>query len=148
MVRIDSKVNACLFTIFNLFSYLSLRFFLSLSLFIYIYTNIVTAVGGTFGSKAGEEQLSTNLDQGLNIVSGGGFSTIFTSANGFDLSFQEAAVKSWREQPLASSSLPGYTLPDGTVGRGYPDVSAKSDNIVFLLGGQLYNVAGTRYEVM
>jgi hypothetical protein len=148
MVRIDSKVNACLFTIFNLFSYLSLRFFLSLSLFIYIYTNIVTAVGGTFGSKAGEEQLSTNLDQGLNIVSGGGFSTIFTSANGFDLSFQEAAVKSWREQPLASSSLPGYTLPDGTVGRGYPDVSAKSDNIVFLVGGQLFNVAGTRYEIM
>jgi hypothetical protein len=148
MVRIDSKVNACLFTIFNLFSYLSLRFFLSLSLFIYIYTNIVTAVGGTFGSKAGEEQLSTNLDQGLNIVSGGGFSTIFTSANGFDLSFQEAAVKSWREQPLASSTLPGYTLPDGTVGRGYPDVSAKSDNIFELIGGQLINNSGTRYEIM
>ena len=148
MVRIDSTVNACLFTIFNLFSYLSLRFFLSLSLFIYIYTNIVTAVGGTFGSKAGEEQLSTNLDQGFNIVSGGGFSTIFTSANGFDLSFQEAAVKSWREQPLASSSLPGYTLPDGTVGRGYPDVSAKSDNIFELIGGQLINNSGTRYEIM
>jgi hypothetical protein len=148
MVRIDSKVNACLFTIFNLFSYLSLRFFLSLSLFIYIYTNIVTAVGGTFGSKAGEEQLSTNLDQGLNIVSGGGFSTIFTTANGFDLSFQKDAVESWREQPLASSSLPGYTLPDGTVGRGYPDVSAKSDNIFQLIGGQLINSAGTRYEIM
>jgi hypothetical protein len=148
MVRIDSTVNVCLFTIFNLFSYLSLRFFLSLSLFIYIYTNIVTAVGGTFGSKAGEEQLSTNLDQGLNIVSGGGFSTIFTSANGFDLSFQEAAVKSWREQPLASSTLPGYTLPDGTVGRGYPDVSAKSDNIFELIGGQLINNSGTRYEIM
>jgi hypothetical protein len=134
------------------FSTYSLIFFLFLSLsflYIYIYIHIVTAVGGTFGSKAGEETLSTGAEsQGLNIVSGGGFSTIFTSANGFDLSFQEAAVKSWREQPLASSSLPGYTLPDGTVGRGYPDVSAKSDNIFELIGGQLINNSGTRYEIM
>ena len=130
--------------------FLSVSFSLFLYLYIYIYTHthIVTAVGGTFGSKAGEEQLSTNLDQGFNIVSGGGFSTIFTTANGFDLSFQKDAVESWREQPLASSSLPGYTLPDGTVGRGYPDVSAKSDNIFELIGGQLINNSGTRYEIM
>jgi hypothetical protein len=110
--------------------------------------SLVTAVGGTFGSKAGEEQLSTNSDQGLNIASGGGFSKVFTTANGFDLSFQTAAVESWRNQHDASMSLPGYTLPDGSVGRGFPDVSAKSDNIVVLIGGQLSVISGTRYEII
>jgi len=45
-------------------------------------------------------------------------------------------------------SLPGYTLPDGSVGRGFPDVSAKSDNIVVLIGGQLSVISGTRYEII
>jgi len=105
----------------------------------------VTAVGGSFGSENGAEELSIgqSSDQGFNIVSGGGFSKIFTTANGFDLSFQTSAVNSWRQQPEAGKSLPGYTLPDGSVGRGFPDVSAKSDNILELLGGQFYNNCGT-----
>jgi len=103
----------------------------------------VTAVGGSFGSENGAEELSTDIDQGYNIISGGGFSNIFTTANGFDLSFQSSAVNSWRQQPEAGNSLPGYTLPDGSVGRGFPDVSAKSDNILELIGGQFQNQCGT-----
>lgn len=110
----------------------------------------VTTVGGSFGSKAGTEELSTGMPaaegspqpQGLNIVSGGGFSKIFTTEKGFDLSFQEASVNNWRQQPT-DNSFPGYTLPDGSVGRGFPDVSAKSDNILELNGGQWLNQDGT-----
>ena len=86
--------------------------------------------------------------QGFNIVSGGGFSKIFTKEKGFDLSFQESAVNNWRQQPEADNSFPGYTLPDGSVGRGFPDVSAKSDNILELIGGQWQNQAGTRYGII
>ena len=85
--------------------------------------------------------------QGLNIVSGGGFSKIFTTEKGFDLSFQEASVNNWRQQPT-DNSFPGYTLPDGSVGRGFPDVSAKSDNILGLNGGQWLNQDGTRYGII
>ena len=83
----------------------------------------VTAVGGSFGNTPGAEQLSTGQDQGKNIVSGGGFSNIFTEANGFKLDFQNSAVNSWRSSAASKKSLPGYTLPDGSVGRGFPDVS-------------------------
>jgi hypothetical protein len=91
----------------------------------------VTSVGGSFGSEGGTEVLSIgepagNHPQGLNVVSGGGFSKIFSVANGFDLSYQAAAVKSWRQQPNATLSLPGYENADGSVGAGFPDVSAKS----------------------
>jgi len=83
----------------------------------------VTAVGGSFGNTPGEEKLSTFQDQGWNIVSGGGFSKIFTEANGFNFTFQTAAVTSWLESEGPEMSLPGYTLAGGTVGRGFPDVS-------------------------
>ena len=83
----------------------------------------VTAVGGAFGNTPGEEKLSTAQDQGWNIVSGGGFSNIFTEANGFNFTFQTAAVNSWLGSAGSEMSLPGYTLADGTVGRGFPDVS-------------------------
>ena len=117
-----------------------------------MYTDIVTTVGGSFGSKAGTEELSTGvppgLPQGFNIVSGGGFSKIFTTEKGFDLSFQESAVNNWRQQPEADNSFPGYTLPDGSVGRAFPDVSAKSDNVLELIGGQWQNIGGTRYGII
>merc|ERR1712161_56743 len=107
----------------------------------------VTMVKGTtfFVSSGdnGAEELSTDIDQGYNIISGGGFSNISTTANSFDLSFQSSAVNSWRQQPEAGNSQPGYTLPDGSVGRGFPDVSAKSDNILELIGGQFQNQCGT-----
>ena len=86
--------------------------------------------------------------QGFNIVSGGGFSKIFTKEKGFDLSFQESAVNNWRQQPEADNSFPGYTLPDGSVGRAFPDVSAKSDNVLELIGGQWQNIGGTRYGII
>lgn len=107
----------------------------------------VTAVGGAFGSEGGKEVLSigAGIGQGLNIVSGGGFSKIFTTENGFDLSFQATAVNAWRQQPAAANSAPGYKNVDGTVGRGFPDVSLKSDNI-FTFTTLIPGVeAGTRY---
>jgi len=105
----------------------------------------VTSVGGAFGNVPGEQTLSTGSssgEQGLNVVSGGGFSNIFTEAD-FDLSYQKDAVESWRNQPEASRSLPGYTLPDGSVGAGFPDVSAKSDNVIFNLNDKPFVISGT-----
>jgi len=104
----------------------------------------VTAVGGAFGNEPGAQQLSIGQgkNQGFNCVSGGGFSNIFTKEN-FDLSYQKNAVESWRNQPDASRSRPGYTLPDGSVGAGFPDVSAKSDNVFVFIAGEPTIQAGT-----
>jgi len=105
----------------------------------------VTAVGGTFGSEGGKEELSigNGIGQGLNVVSGGGFSKIFTTENNYDLSFQAAAVNAWRQQPAAANSAPGYTNSDGTVGRGFPDVSAKSDNFLYFNKNKPDSSSGT-----
>ena len=102
----------------------------------------VTTVGGSFLNQAGEEKLSTNLKQGRNIVSGGGFSKVFTKGNGYDLSYQRAAVDSWLRRPEASNSIPGF-LPEGDVGVGKPDVSALSANILIILGNHVNGVSGT-----
>ena len=71
----------------------------------------------------------------VQMVSQGGFSNIFTEGQGFNLTYQQSTVQSWRKQkPRSSLSLPGYTLPNGEVGVAFPDVSAKSDNIIAFAG--------------
>jgi hypothetical protein len=116
------------------------------------FKHTVTSVGGYFGSEGCTEVLSIGeaaaSGQGLNIVSGGGFSKIFSAANGFDLSYQAAAVESWRQQPNATLSLPGYENLVRSVGAGFPDVSAKSDNIGLFQGLLPSLVAGTRYDMI
>jgi hypothetical protein len=94
----------------------------------------VTGVGGSFGSTAGSEVLSTNIDQGTNVISAGGFSKLFTEENGFNLTYQKTAVEAWRNHQKSSMSLPGYTLADGSIGAGFPDVSLKSYNIEYVGG--------------
>jgi len=104
----------------------------------------VTTVGGTFGTVPGEEVLSVGSKaQGLNIVSGGGFSKIFTSQNNFNLTYQEVQVQTWRNRHAASNSMGGYEYEDKKVGAAYPDVSALSANILQIVGNFPNEVAGT-----
>jgi len=105
----------------------------------------VTTVGGTFATHLGTEVLSVaSRSQGNNIVSGGGFSKIFTEENNFKFSYQTKAVEEWMAKPGASKSVNTYKLQNGGVGAAYPDVSALSANI-FTMDGTIAQSTGGNF---
>lgn len=105
----------------------------------------VTAVGGSFGTIAGKEKLSDGnfKVQGDNIISGGGFSTIFTTENNFTFTYQQSHVSKWLKRKEAKNSIKGYELTNGALGAAYPDVSALSANILGIQNSLPSSSAGT-----
>lgn len=99
----------------------------------------VTTVGATYGFSKGDEVVCEG-PTGV-VTSGGGFSEIFTEANGYDLSFQQTSVSSYLSglSSMSPTSVSGYN----TNGRGYPDISAAGNNYVVIIGGEQYAVSGT-----
>ena len=99
----------------------------------------ITAVGATSGYEQGQEVVSSLLNGDI-ITSGGGFSTIFTSKAGYDLSFQKSAVQSYLSQSdVVSKSVSNFNKK----GRAYPDVSMAGSNYVIVDGGYAFPVSGT-----
>lgn len=109
----------------------------------------VTAVGGTYTPQwgCGDCETAAMHDNKGNqtfpsigfspkptsITSTGGYSTIFTKENGYDLSFQEAATTPYTQKHY----------PTGLNCRGVPDISANSQSYLEYVGGVLDPVAGT-----
>lgn len=71
------------------------------------------------------------------ITSGGGFSNIFTTQSGYDLTFQQLHVSEYLSKE--SKSAPGYNKN----GRGYPDISAAGANYIIVNGNLEETVSGT-----
>jgi tripeptidyl-peptidase-1 len=111
----------------------------------------VTAVGGswtpTWGCNDCEVAAMHNGKQGfytgpwqegnigyLQITSTGGYSKIFTKANGYDLSFQEAATAPYTEK---------LNNPDFLGSRAIPDIVSMSADFTTFNGGKFSPVAGT-----
>lgn len=100
--------------------------------------SFVTAVGATTGYTPGSEVVATS--PAATITSGGGFSQIFTTGNGFNLDFQSGAVASYLSSSAAANSVSGY--PTGGA-RGLPDISAPGTNYVVMIDSSAAGLDGT-----
>lgn len=105
----------------------------------------VTSVGGswtpTWGCNDCEVAAMHNGKQGAHgggtfqqITSSGGYSTIFTKENGYDLSFQEAATRPYTRE---------LNHPDFLNSRAVPDIVSMTANFPIFQGGAWTPLAGT-----
>jgi len=95
----------------------------------------VTAIGATQGPESGSTEISCGHETGGLITTGGGFSTKFTAP-----SYQASTISGYFAG-LATAQTPasGYAA----TGRGYPDLSMAGYNYQVVIGGNIYEVAGT-----
>ena len=93
----------------------------------------VTSVGATQGPEVGSTEAACSFDTGGLIITGGGFSTVFSIP-----SYQQTAVSSYLVK------VKGKIVGDyPTAGRGSPDVSVMGHNYALTIGGVWALVNGT-----
>jgi tripeptidyl-peptidase-1 len=97
----------------------------------------VTAVGATQGPESGSAEVVCQSNTGGVVTSGGGFSNIFSTPQ-----WQTSAVSAYLSAlSSVSGAIPSsYYNPQG---RMYPDVAMEGTSFPVVVGGSVYNVAGT-----